>query len=130
AFKLYDPDHLLGKKTDIGITCALIPNTTPGVTIGRRHFPLNAPFQNGPTQGKDVFIPLDWIIGGAEKAGKGWGMLMECLAAGRGISLPASAIGGSKVAAYTTGAYAHIRKQFHQPIGHFEGVEEVLARIG
>lgn len=130
AFKLYDPDHLLGKKIDIGITCALIPHTTPGVIIGRRHFPLNAPFQNGPTQGKDVFMPLDWIIGGAEKAGKGWGMLMECLAAGRGISLPASAIGGSKVASYTTGAYARIRKQFHQPIGHFEGVEEVLGRIG
>jgi len=130
AFKLYDPDHLLGKKTDIGITCALIPRNTPGVTVGRRHFPLNAPFQNGPTQGKDVFIPLDWIIGGAAKAGKGWGMLMECLAAGRGISLPASAIGGGKIASYTTGAYARIRRQFHIPVGNFEGVEEALGRIG
>jgi acyl-CoA dehydrogenase len=130
AFKLYDPDHLIGKKEDIGITCALIPRNTPGVTAGRRHFPLNAPFQNGPTQGKDVFIPLSWIIGGVEKAGKGWGMLMECLAAGRAISLPASAIGGAKAAVYTTGAYAHIRRQFHQPVGNFEGIEEALGRIG
>ncbi len=130
AFKLYDPEHLFGKKEDIGITCALIPRNTPGVVIGRRHFPLNAPFQNGPIHGRDVFIRLDWIIGGAEKAGKGWGMLMECLAAGRGISLPASAIGGTKVASYTCGAYAHIRRQFHQPVGNFEGIEEVLGRIG
>jgi len=130
AFKLYDPEHLLGlQKEDIGITCALIPRNTPGITIGRRHFPLNAPFQNGPIHGKDVFIPVDWIIGGVKKAGKGWGMLMECLAAGRAISLPASAIGGAKVLAYATGAYARIRKQFNTPIGRFEGVEQPLARI-
>lgn len=129
AFKLYDPDHLLGTKEDIGITCALIPRNTPGITIGRRHFPLNSVFQNGPIQGKDVFIPLDWIIGGAKKAGKGWGMLMECLAAGRAISLPASALGGAKVLVYATGAYARIRKQFNLPIGRFEGIEEPLARI-
>lgn len=130
AFKLYDPEHLLSKKEDIGITCALIPRDTPGLTIGKRHFPLNAPFQNGPLQGKDIFIPVSWIIGGHEQAGKGWGMLMECLAAGRAISLPASAVGGAKVLAYATGAYARIRRQFNLPIGRFEGIEEPLARIG
>jgi len=129
AFKLDDPDHLIGKKTHLGITCALIPATTPGVTIGRRHFPCNIVFQNGPTQGNDVFIPLDWIIGGQERAGQGWRMLMECLAAGRAISLPASAIGGAKVLAYAAGAYARIRRQFNTPIGRFEGIEEVLARM-
>ncbi len=129
AFKLYDPEHLIGKQTDIGITCALIPRETPGITIGRRHFPLNTPFQNGPTQGKDVFIPLDWIIGGQSQAGKGWHMLMECLAAGRAITLPASTVGGAKILSYATGAYARIRKQFNLPIGRFEGVEEALARI-
>lgn len=130
AFKLYDPDHLLGQHEDIGITCALIPRQTKGVTIGRRHFPLNTPFQNGPTQGKNVFIPLDWIIGGEKEAGRGWHMLMECLAAGRAITLPASTVGGSKVLAYVTGAYARIRRQFNLPIGRFEGVEEALGRIG
>lgn len=130
AFKLYDPDKLLGNKEDIGITCALIPRNTPGISIGRRHFPLDTPFQNGPIHGKDVFIPLDWIIGGAAQAGKGWRMLMESLAAGRSISLPASAVGGAKVLSYATGAYARIRKQFNTPIGRFEGVEEPLARIG
>ncbi|RDI46044.1 acyl-CoA dehydrogenase [Aquicella lusitana] len=130
AFKLYDPDHLLGDKEDIGITCALIPRNTPGVTIGRRHFPLNTPFQNGPIQGKNVFIPMDWIIGGAAQAGKGWRMLMECLAAGRAITLPASTVGGAKVLSYATGAYSRIRKQFNIPIGRFEGIEEPLARIG
>lgn len=130
AFKLFDPDHLLGNKTDIGITCALIPRATAGISIGRRHFPLNTPFQNGPIYGKDVFIPIDWIIGGKAKAGKGWTMLMECLAAGRAITLPASAVGGAKVLTYTAGAYARIRRQFHQPIGKFEGIEEPLARIG
>src|SRR3990167_3612051 len=129
AFKLYDPDHLLGNKKDIGITCALIPRNTPGITIGRRHFPLNTAFQNGPIQGKDVFIPVDWIIGGAKMAGKGWQMLMECLAAGRSISLPASSVGGAKTLVYTTGAYARIRRQFNLPIGRFEGIEEALARI-
>jgi acyl-CoA dehydrogenase len=129
AFKLYDPDHLLGDKEDVGITCALIPRQTPGLTIGRRHFPLDTPFQNGPIHGKDVFIPVDWIIGGASQAGKGWRMLMECLATGRAISLPASAVGGAKVLCYATGAYARIRKQFNTPIGRFEGVEEPLGRI-
>jgi acyl-CoA dehydrogenase len=130
AFKLYDPDHLLGDKTDVGITCSLIPRNTAGVKIGRRHFPLNTPFQNGPTQGKDVFIPLDWIIGGKEQAGNGWRMLMESLAGGRAITLPSTAVGGTKVLAYATGAYARIRRQFHVPIGNFEGIEEPLARIG
>ncbi len=129
AFKLYDPDHLLGTKVDIGITCALIPRNTPGVTIGRRHFPLGTAFQNGPTQGKNVFIPLDFIIGGKDQAGYGWRMLMECLASGRAITLPATATGCAKVASFTTGAYARIRKQFQQPIGFFEGVEEPIARV-
>ncbi len=129
AFKLYDPENLLGTKEDLGITCALIPRNTPGVTIGRRHFPLNAVFQNGPIQGKDVFIPVDWIIGGPKMAGHGWRMLMESLAAGRGISLPASGIGGAKIISYAAGAYARIRKQFNVPICRFEGVEEALARI-
>jgi acyl-CoA dehydrogenase len=130
AFKMMDPDQLLGKTENIGITCALIPRNTPGLHIGRRHFPLNTPFQNGPLSGENVFIPLDYIIGGQAQAGKGWGMLMECLAAGRALTLPGSATGGAKVAAYTTGAYAQIRKQFNLPIGRFQGVEEVLARIG
>jgi acyl-CoA dehydrogenase len=121
---------LLGTKEDIGITCALIPRNTPGITIGRRHLPISAPFQNGPIQGKDVFIPVEWIIGGAEQAGHGWRMLMECLASGRAITLPSSAVGGAKVACYTAGAYSHIRKQFNVSIGTFEGIEEVLARIG
>lgn len=129
AFKLYDPEHLLGNKEDIGITCALIPRNTPGIEIGRRHFPLNTAFQNGPIRGKDIFIPVDWIVGGPAKAGKGWKMLMECLAAGRAISLPASAVAGGKVLSYAAGAYARIRKQFNMPIGKFEGVQEPLARI-
>ena len=130
AFKLYDPDHLLGQRKNLGITCALIPRETPGVTIGRRHFPCNIVFQNGPTQGKDVFIPMDFIIGGADMVGQGWRMLMECLAAGRAISLPGSAVGGCKVIAYTAGAYSRIRRQFKMPIGRFEGIEEVLGRAG
>lgn len=130
AFKLYDPDRLLGGATERGITLALIPTNTPGVKVGRRHFPLNSAFQNGPTSGKDVFIPMDYIIGGEERIGQGWRMLMECLAAGRSISLPASATGGSKLAVRTSGAYGRVRKQFKMPIGKFEGVEEALARIG
>ncbi len=130
AFKLYDPDHLLSPVEDRGITLALIPTNTPGVKTGRRHFPLNSAFQNGPTQGKDVFIPLDYIIGGADRIGQGWRMLMECLAAGRSISLPASATGSAKLSARTSGAYARVRKQFKLPVGKFEGVEEALARIG
>ncbi|MGQ0750344.1 MAG: acyl-CoA dehydrogenase, partial [Betaproteobacteria bacterium] len=130
AFKLYDPDHLLGPKEDIGITLALIPTNTPGVSIGRRHFPLNSAFFNGPNSGKDVFIPMDWVIGGEKYAGQGWRMLMNCLAAGRSISLPANSVGIAKLAALTTGAYGRVRIQFRTPIGRFEGVEEALARIG
>lgn len=130
AFKLYDPNHLLGSKTDIGITCALLPRNTEGIQVGRRHFALNTPFMNGPVSGKDIFVPLGMIIGGKEKAGMGWKMLMECLAAGRAISLPSGAIGGAKVAVYATGAYARIRRQFNMAIGKFEGVQEPLARIG
>ncbi|PIX05467.1 MAG: acyl-CoA dehydrogenase, partial [Gallionellales bacterium CG_4_8_14_3_um_filter_54_18] len=130
AFKLYDPEHLLGGDTHRGITLALIPTDTPGVQIGRRHFPLNSAFLNGPTQGQDVFVPLDYLIGGIEHVGQGWRMLMECLAAGRSISLPASSVGAMKLAARTCGAYSRVRKQFNLPIGKFEGVEEPLARIG
>ncbi len=130
AFKLYDPDKLLGAEADYGITLALIPADTPGVKVGRRHFPLNSAFLNGPTTGENVFIPMDYIIGGAMRIGQGWRMLMECLAAGRSISLPASATGGSKMAARTSGAYGRVRKQFHVPVGKFEGVEEALTRIG
>jgi len=129
AFKLYDPDHLLGKQEEIGITLALIPTNSPGISIGNRHMPLNIVFQNGPNWGKDVFIPLDWVIGGADRVGKGWRMLMESLAAGRSISLPALSTGAGKLASRATGAYARIRKQFKTPIGRFEGVEEVLANI-
>jgi len=129
AFKLYDPDHLLGEKEDIGITCALIPRHTKGVQIGRRHLPLSACFQNGPIQGKDVFIPLSWIIGGPQMAGQGWRMLMECLAGGRAVSLPAVATGGAKAAVFASGAYGRIRKQFKQAIVRFEGVSEALARM-
>jgi len=129
AFKLHDPDHLLSQTTDLGITCALIPRKTPGIQIGRRHFPLNSAFLNGPVIGHDVFIPLDWIIGGPSQAGQGWRMLMECLAAGRAISLPSSSIAGCKVATFATSAYAKIRKQFNQSIGQFEGIQEPLARI-
>lgn len=130
AFKLFDPDRLLGgERTDYGITCALIPRTTPGVTIGRRHFPLNAPFQNGPIQGKDVFVPLDCLIGGIKMAGQGWRMLVEQLSVGRCISLPSSATGASKAAVFATGAYARVRRQFNVPVGQFEGVAEALARM-
>jgi acyl-CoA dehydrogenase len=130
AFRLYDPEHLLGAREDLGITCALVPADTPGVDIGRRHFPLNAVFQNGPNSGKDVFMPLDYIIGGPDMAGQGWRMLMECLAAGRSISLPSSNVGMTKIAARATGAYARVRSQFKTAIGKFEGIEEPLARIG
>lgn len=130
AFKLYDPDHLVGGKEDLGITVALIPTGLPGITIGNRHIPMNLTFQNGPNFGKDVFIPVDFIVGGVKRAGQGWRMLMECLAAGRAISLPALSTGAGKLASRATGAYAAIRKQFKTPIGHFEGIEEPLARIG
>ena len=130
AFRLYDPHGLLGDKKDIGITCALVPRDTPGVEIGRRHFPLNAMFMNGPTRGKEVFMPLDYIIGGAAMAGHGWRMLMECLAAGRAISLPSSFTGMAQLTARAVGAYARVRSQFKLAIGRFEGVEEPLTRIG
>ncbi|QKK02182.1 MAG: acyl-CoA dehydrogenase [Pseudomonadota bacterium] len=130
AFKARDPDGLLGGPEHLGITCALIPTQTPGVEIGDRHLPGGSIFLNGPTRGKDVFIPLDWIIGGAERIGQGWRMLMHCLAAGRAISLPAQSVANGKLASMTTGAYARVRYQFKQPIGQFEGIEEPLARIG
>jgi len=130
AFKVYDPEGLLGGEVDLGITCALIPAETPGVEIGNRHFPMNAAFQNGPNSGKDVFIPMDYLIGGQKNIGKGWRMLVESLSAGRGISLPAVGAAAGKSAARVTGAYARIRKQFKTSIGKFEGVEEPLARIG
>ncbi|WP_306607350.1 acyl-CoA dehydrogenase [Azonexus sp.] len=130
AFHLYDPDGLLGNKKHIGITCALVPYDHPGVDTGRRHFPLNAMFMNGPTRGKDVFMPLDFIIGGPEKAGHGWRMLMECLAAGRSISLPSSNTGMAQMTARAVGGYARVRSQFKMAVGKFEGVEEALTRIG
>ncbi|OED78054.1 acyl-CoA dehydrogenase FadE [Vibrio crassostreae] len=129
AFKLRDPDGLLGDQKDLGITCALIPTDLKGVEIGNRHFPLNVPFQNGPTQGDDIFVPIDFIIGGQKMAGQGWRMLVECLSVGRGITLPSNSTGGIKSAALATGAYARIRRQFKQPIGRMEGVEEPLARL-
>ncbi|MGD8379337.1 MAG: acyl-CoA dehydrogenase [Gammaproteobacteria bacterium] len=129
AFKAYDPDHLLGDKENLGITLGLIPTDTPGVEIGDRHFPLNSAFLNGPTRGHDVFIPMDYLVGGTEWIGEGWRMLMNCLSAGRAISLPALGTGAGKLTSRTTGAYARIRKQFRVPIGKFEGVEEALTRI-
>lgn len=129
AFKLYDPERLIGDQENIGITVALIPADTAGVSIGKRHFPLDSAFQNGPNWGKDVFIPLDWIIGGKEQVGNGWKMLMQCLATGRAVSLPALSTGASKMISRNTGAYARIRKQFNLPIGEFEGIEEPLSRI-
>jgi acyl-CoA dehydrogenase len=130
AFRAFDPEHHLGDQEDLGITCALIPTNHPGVNIGRRHMPLNAVFQNGPNSGKDVFIPLDWLIGGRPMIGKGWRMLMESLASGRSISLPSLATGMSKMIVRATGGYARVRTQFKTPIGKFEGIEEPLARMG
>ncbi|QTE88407.1 acyl-CoA dehydrogenase [Shewanella algae] len=129
AFQMRDPDGLLGDKVNLGITCALIPTDHPGVKIGRRHNPLNMAFMNGTTQGEEVFIPLDWIIGGPQYAGRGWRMLVECLSAGRGISLPALATASGHMATKTTTAYSYVRKQFGMVIGQFEGVQEALARI-
>jgi acyl-CoA dehydrogenase len=130
AFKVFDPQGLLGGDEELGITCALIPAGIPGVTIGNRHFPLNSAFQNGPNSGKDVFIPLDYIIGGQANIGNGWRMLVESLSVGRGISLPAVGVAAGKSCARNTGAYAYLRKQFKTSIGKFEGVEEALANIG
>ncbi len=136
AFKLQDPDGLLNESEDdnynpdLGITCALIPTDLPGVKIGRRHFPLNVPFQNGPTQGENIFVPIDFIIGGAEMAGQGWRMLVECLSVGRAITLPSNSAGGIKAMALASGSYSRIRRQFKLPIGQMEGVEEPLATLG
>jgi acyl-CoA dehydrogenase len=130
AFKLYDPDHLIGEQDEYGITAALIPTNTAGVTVGRRHNPLSIAFQNGPTTGEDVFVPLDYIIGGQEMAGKGWKMLVELLSVGRAITLPSSAAGGSQAASWSSGAYTTLRKQFGLSIAKFDGVGEALARIG
>ena len=129
AFKLYDPDHLIGEQDEYGITAALIPTDTDGVEVGNRHNPLSIAFQNGPTRGKDVFVPLDYIIGGPEMAGRGWRMLVELLSVGRAITLPSTAAGGGQAASYATGAYAMIRRQFNLPIAYFEGVGDPLARI-
>ena len=129
AFNMYDPDGLLGDKKELGITLALVPRDTEGLEAGMRHMPLNLPFQNGPVRGKDVFVPMETLIGGAEMAGQGWRMLIECLSVGRSITLPSTSTGGNKMCALATGAYARIRKQFNLPIGRFEGIESALARI-
>jgi acyl-CoA dehydrogenase len=130
AFRLKDPDNLLGKGTDLGITCALIPAHTPGVILGQRHDPMGVPFYNSPIEGHDVVISVEQIIGGVEQAGQGWKMLMQSLAAGRGISFPATCTGVAKLVTRVTGNYARVRRQFGLPIGRFEGIEEPLARIG
>jgi acyl-CoA dehydrogenase len=129
AFKLRDPDHLIGERGEIGITLALVPTHLPGISIGRRHLPAMHVFQNGPNWGRDVFIPMDNVIGGVEQAGKGWKMLMSALAAGRGISLPSLSAAGAAYTAHVTGAYARIREQFHVPIGKFEAIQERLGRM-
>jgi len=130
AFRLHDPDGLIGSKKDIGITCALVPTNHAGVEIGRRHWPSGAVFMNGPTWGREVFIPMDWVIGGQDFVGQGWRMLVECLSVGRCISLPAMSVAAGQFASFTTGAYARVREQFGLSIGKFEGVDEALARIG
>lgn len=130
AFKLYDPDHILGKQEELGITCALIPVTTPGVVHGNRHFPLHSCFPNGPTQGEDVLVPMDAVIGGQAMIGQGWRMLMECLATGRGITLPTMATGGSRMAALASGAYSRMRRQFNAPLADFGGIKQSLAKQG
>src|SRR5690606_17694663 len=129
AFKTYDPDHLLGEREELGISLALIPTDLPGIQIGNRHLPLGAAFMNGPTSGKDVFVPLDSIIGGREMLGKGWMMLMNCLSVGRSISLPAVGTSAAKYCSYTSGRYARIREQFNLPLAAFEGIQQPLARI-
>ncbi|MBP8202893.1 MAG: acyl-CoA dehydrogenase, partial [Pseudomonas sp.] len=130
AFKAYDPEHLLGEEEDLGISLALIPTETAGVEIGRRHLPLGAAFMNGPNSGKDVFIPLEYLIGGQAMLGKGWMMLMNCLSVGRSISLPAVGTGAAKFTSLTTGQYSQVREQFNVPLAAFEGIQEALARIG
>jgi acyl-CoA dehydrogenase len=129
AFKLYDPDHLIGRRDEIGITLALVPTNLPGIEIGRRHLPCLQAFQNGPNRGHDVFIPIDNVIGGVAQVGKGWKMLMSALAVGRGISLPSLSAAGCAFAAHVSGAYARVREQFHVPIGRFEAIQERLGRM-
>ena len=129
AFKLMDPDHLIGKQDDYGITCALIPRETNGLEIGRRHYPIGDPFLNGPIKGTDIFVPLDFIIGGKEMAGQGWRMLIECLSTGRAISLPTISNSIAKNALAATGTYTRIRRQFGLPIAEFEGIQKPLARM-
>ena len=134
AFRLRDPDGLLGGKEDRGITCALIPSDLPGIEIGARHDPMGVPFQNGPNWGRDVFVPLDFIIGGEPMAGEGWRMLMESLAAGRSISLPALSVASAELATRVVGAYATIREQFDTPIGRFiqkkgVGIQQIAFRV-
>jgi acyl-CoA dehydrogenase len=129
AFKLYDPDHLIGERDEVGITVALVPTHLPGVEIGRRHLPAMQVFQNGPNYGRDVFIPIDHVIGGAAQLGKGWKMLMSALAAGRGISLPSLSAAACAFTAHTTGMYSRVREQFHVPIGRFEAIQERLGRM-
>jgi acyl-CoA dehydrogenase len=129
AFRLFDPDHILGETEDLGITVALVPAATPGVEIGRRHYPSLQAFPNGPNSGRDVFVPMEWIIGGRQHIGQGWKMLVTALAAGRGIMLPAMSVAAMKVAAFSSGAYARIREQFNLPVSRFEGIQEVVGRI-
>ncbi|MDH3934877.1 MAG: acyl-CoA dehydrogenase, partial [Gammaproteobacteria bacterium] len=129
AFHLFDPDKIIGQKEDVGITLALIPTTTPGVEIGTRHFPMSQSFMNGPNRGTDVFIPMDWVIGGQDYVGQGWRMLMNSLSDGRAISLPALSTASGQMVSRSVGAYAAVRKQFKVPIGKFEGISEVLGRI-
>lgn len=128
AFKMHDPNHLLGEQTEYGITCALLPASHEGVIVGPRHNP-GPPFMNGTVEGKDVFIPLDWIIGGVKNAGKGWRMLMECLAVGRGISLPALSTSTAEMTYLNVGAFSRIRQQFKISVGKFEGVQEANSEI-
>ncbi|MGK0443734.1 MAG: acyl-CoA dehydrogenase [Bermanella sp.] len=129
AFRMLDPDNLLGKGKDRGITCALIPRDTKGMEIGRRHCPIGGPFLNGPIKGKDMFIPLEYIIGGEEMAGEGWRMLVECLSVGRCITLPSGAAGAGAYAVGTSGGFTRVRRQFNTPVADMEGVQEPLARI-
>lgn len=129
AFRMFDPDGLLGDRKDLGITCALIPRQTRGMEIGRRHYPIGSPFLNGPIRGEDVFIPLDFIIGGPEMAGEGWRMLVECLSVGRCITLPSGAAGSAALALATAGGFARVRRQFNTPVADMEGVQEPLARM-
>ena len=130
AFKLFDPQNLLGKGEELGITVGLIPSDSPGITLGRRHDPMGVSFYNCPVNGVDVEVPIeDHIMGGAAGAGNGWRMLMDCLSAGRAVTLPASSTGVAKICNYGIGAYARVRKQFGISIGRFEGVQEPMSEI-